>query len=78
MAKAFYILVEVVDRNIVCQAYPTYAEALDNMTHRFNQMSETLTEDEYEGDLDDVHGIAWLNDMKHGYHYDWQIFIREI
>jgi len=78
MTKAFCILVEVIDRDIVCQAYNTYAEALDNMKYRFNQLSENLAEYQYDGEIDSNNGIAWLNDKRHDYLCDWQIFIREI
>ena len=78
MTKAFCILVEVVDRDIVCQTYNTYPEAFNEMLHRINTLTGHMSEDEYDLEIDSDHGIAWLNDKKHDYHYDWQIFIREI
>jgi hypothetical protein len=78
MAKAFCILVEVVDNDIDCWVYSSYEEAYENLINKLHKAKEGLHPSEYEEEYSYNDGTAWFNDKKHGYHYDWQIFIREI
>ena len=78
MTKAFCVLVEVVDRDIDCWVYSSYEEAYENLINRLHKAKEGLHPSEYDEEYSYNDGIAWLNDKKYDYHYDWQIFIKEI